>query len=160
MNKRIPPKVNGHRPGIALLVALGTMIVILLVASLAIYLATRAMSVTSGQKRYQTCFEAAEGGLEIGMAKVDSAFTHQTDPTYFTGTVGRYNVTVAADPLFASTASGAAIKFARGYFGVGHGIAGGGVNLYYHVLSRAVAVGITGEQTTLELEQKKVVGID
>jgi hypothetical protein len=160
MHKIILPKLNNHHSGIALLVAIGTMLIILVVASLAIYLVTRAINVTGGQKRYQTCFEAAEGGLEIGMAKVDSAFSKQTDPTGYNGTVGRYNVTVSSEPLFASTASGAAIKFARGYFGVGHGIAGGGVNLYYHVLSQAVAIGISSEQTTLELEQKKVVGID
>jgi len=160
MHRIIIHKLNKHRPGIALLVAIGAMLIILIVASLALYLVTRAINVTGGQKRYQTCFEAAEGGLEIGMAKVDSAFSKQTDPTGYTGVVGRYNVTVSAAPLFASTASGAAIKFARGYFGVGHGIAGGGVNLFYHVLSQATAVGITSERSILELEQKKVVGID
>jgi hypothetical protein len=160
MNKPTFIKLNNHRPGIALLVAIGTMLIILIVASLAIYLVTRAMNVTGGQKRYQTCFEAAEGGLDIGLSKVDSAFTHHTDPTGYAGVVGKYNVTVTAEPQFAATASGAAIKFARGYFGVGHGLAGGGVNLYYHVLSQAVALGTTGERVILELQQKKVVGID
>jgi hypothetical protein len=57
MHKIIFPKLNNHRSGIALLVAIGTMLIILIVASLAIYLVTRAISVTGGQKRYQTCFE-------------------------------------------------------------------------------------------------------
>jgi hypothetical protein len=150
---------SSHR-GIALIVALGTMILILIVAALAIYLITRGLSIVSGQKRYQSAFEATEGGLEIGFVKVDSAFSAGVDPTNYLGNIGQYQVTVTTAPLFAATVSGAAIKFARGYFGVGQGIAKGGVILYYHIESHAVATGVTGETVTLEAEQKKVVGID
>jgi hypothetical protein len=146
--------------GIALLVAMGTMILIFIVAALAIYLVTRGLNVAGGQKRYQSSFEACEGGLEIGMAKVDSAFSSGVDPSDFSGVVGNYQVSVVTEPLFAATVSGAAIKFARGYFGVGQGISQGGVSLYYHIQAAAQATGITQERVALEIEQKKVIGID
>ena len=155
-----PPSFNSSKKGIAMLIALGTMIVIFIVAALGIYIVTRGLKIAGGQKRYQSTFEACEGGLEIGLAKVDSAFTAAVDPTNYSGVIGQYSVTVQTEPLFATTAAGAAIKFARGYFGVGQGIAQGGVNLYYHVLAEAIASGVTGERVALELEQKKVIGID
>jgi len=160
-NQRSSKFTISNRKGIALLVALGTMILIFIIAALGIYMVTRGLNVAGGQKRYQTAFEACEGGLEIGMLKVDSAFTAGVSPTNYNGNIGKYAITVASAPLFASTVSGAAIKFARGYFGVGQGIAKGGVNLYYHIESQAVASSVvTGENVTLEVEQKKVVGID
>ena len=146
--------------GIALIVALGTMILIFIVAALAIYLITRGLNVAGGQKRYQSTFEASEGGLEIGLANVESAFSSGADPDSFVGRIGSYNVTVTAQPLFRSTVAGAAIKYSRGYFGAGQGIAKGGVNLYYHIRSQAVALGVSAEEVILECEQKKVVGID
>jgi hypothetical protein len=144
--------------GIALLVALGAMIVILIVGSLAIYMITRGLQVAGGQKLYQSAFEACEGGLEIGIAKVDSAFAAGVPPTDDSLGIGVFKIKVHTDELFASTVAGAAIKFARGYYGAGQGIAQGGVNLYY--LVRTQALGIGGERVTIEIEQKKTVGID
>jgi len=162
LNTKIPKYLNFSKDkrGIALLIAIGTMILILIIASLGIYLVIRGLGITGGQKRYQSAFEACEGGLEIGLAKVDSAFSAGVAPTGYNGNIGHYTVTVVTQPLFAATISGAAIKFARGYFGVGQGISKGGVNLYYHILSQAIASGITGERVRLEVEQKKVIGID
>jgi len=149
---------NGEK-GIALLVALGAMIVILIIGSLAIYLISSGLNIARGQKRYQSAFEACEGGIEIGMGKVDSAFTYGVNPPHGdTLNVGRFSVRIQTDQLFASTVFGAAIKFARGYFGAGHAVAHGGVNLYY--LVRAQSIGSGGEGVTIEIEQKKVLGID
>jgi hypothetical protein len=152
--------LNSSKKGIALLIAMGTMILIFVIAALGIYIVTRGLNVSGGQQRYQSSFEACEGGLEIGMLKVDSAFAAGIDPSNYNGVIGKYNVTVDCQPLFAVMTSGAAVKFARGYFGVGQGISQGGVNLYYHIQANAVARGVTGEQVTLEIEQKKVIGID
>jgi hypothetical protein len=55
--------------------------------------------------------------------------------------------------------AGSAIKYARGYKGIGAGMSQGGVIVYYHILSEATSASITGEQVTLEVEQKKVVGL-
>ena len=154
------PMFNSSHKGIALLIAMGTMILIFVIAALGIYIVTRGLNVSGGQQRYQSSFEACEGGLEIGMLKVDSAFTAGIDPSNYAGVIGKYNVTVNCQPLFAVMTSGAAVKFARGYFGVGQGISQGGVNLYYHIEANALARGVTGEQVTLEIEQKKVIGID
>ena len=55
--------------GIALLIALGTMIVILTIGSLSIYLITKGLKVTAGQTRYETAYESAVASLEIGKAR-------------------------------------------------------------------------------------------
>ena len=149
-----------YKRGIALLVAIGTLILILIIAALGIYLAVKGLGITGGQKRYQVAFEACEGGLEIGLAKVDSAFSAGVDPTDYDGTIGNYTVTVVTQPLFATIISGSAIKYARGYSGIGQGISKGGVNLHYHILSQAISSGTTAERVRLEVEQKKVIGID
>jgi hypothetical protein len=148
------------KKGIALLVAIGTLILILIIAALGIYLAVKGLGITGGQKRYQVAFEACEGGLEIGLAKVDSAFSAGVDPTDYDGNIGNYTVTVVTQPLFATTVSGSAIKYARGYFSVGQGISKGGASLHYHILSQAISSGTTEERVRLEVEQRKVIGID
>lgn len=152
-------KHNSKSRGIALLVALGTMMVILIIGSLAIYLITRGLSIAKGQKQYQSAFEACEGGIEIGIATVDGQFTLNLDnPTGDTLQIGMFQVRVNTQPLFSTTVAGAAIKFARGYSGAGQGISHGGVNVYY--LVRAQAIGSSGERIAIEIEQKKTVGVD
>ncbi len=150
-------KKDGQR-GIALLVAIGTMILIFIIAALGIYLITRGLKVASGQKRYQSAFEACEGGLEIGMAMVDSVFAVGGDSASYMGNIGNYVDTVVSNYLSASMVTGAALKFARGYFGVGQGMAKGGVNRYYRIVAKSIGHG--GEAVILEVEQKKVIGID
>lgn len=144
--------------GIALVIALGAMLMILIVGALSVYLISRGLSVARGQKQYQSAFEACEGGIEIGIGKVDSAFTNSVDPISDTLNVGHFSVRVITEPIMATTSAGSAIKFARGYFGVGQGISQGGVNLFY--LVQAQSIGGGGEGVTIEIEQKKTLGID
>jgi hypothetical protein len=146
------------RPGIAMLIALGSMLVILIIGSLTIYFINKGINVAQSQKMYQSAFEACEGGIEIGIGKVDSAFSYGVPPTSDTLNVGTFEVQIITKKLFATTATGSAIKFARGYFGAGQGMSKGGVHLYY--LVKANAIGGSGEQVVIEIEQKKSLGID
>ncbi|MEO0129012.1 MAG: pilus assembly PilX N-terminal domain-containing protein [candidate division WOR-3 bacterium] len=152
------PKAPENK-GIALLVALGTMILILIIGSLAVYLVIRALNVTAGQKRYQTAFEACEGGLELGVLNAHKNFeAHNIVDTTFLQNIGNYRVHVYVRPLFAATEAGAVIKFARGYFGAGQGLATGGASYYYKIL--AASCGPAGDSVTTETEIKRVIGID
>lgn len=145
--------------GIALLVALGTMILILIIGSLAVYLVIRALNVTSGQKRYQTAFEACEGGLELGVLNAHRNFeSHNIQDTTMLQKIGSYRVHIYVRPLFAATEAGAVIKFARGYFGAGQGLATGGASYYYKIV--AASCGTVGDSVTTETEIKRVIGID
>ncbi|MGQ9464296.1 MAG: pilus assembly PilX N-terminal domain-containing protein [bacterium] len=145
--------------GIALLIALGTMIVLLIVGALAVYLVTRALNVTSGQIRYQSAFEACEGGLEIGVLNAHKGFEeHSIDSLHQQTNIGNYRVHIYVQPLFAATEAGSVIKFARGYFGAGQGLAGGGASYYYKIVS--ASHGISGDSVTTETEIKRVIGID
>jgi hypothetical protein len=144
---------TGNSRGIALLVALGTMIIILIVGSLAIYLVNRGLTVSSGQQRYQTAFEACEGGVELGLSEVDRAFLAGTAPDTGYYNIGRQRVRVVPEELYALIAEGSVIKFSRGYFGIGYGMAKGGVQVYYRVFAQAVGSG--GETVKLEVVQRK-----
>jgi hypothetical protein len=148
-----PQNRTTAKKGIALLVAIGTMVVILIVATLGIYLITRGLNITSGQQRYQSALEACEGGVELGLAEVNRAFLNRDDPDTIDVDVGRYTVQVISDGLFATTSDGDVLKFGRGYFGIGYAMQKGGVNFYYRIRSQAVGGG--GERITIELLQKK-----
>lgn len=141
------------KKGIALLVAIGTMILILIIASLGVYLVVKGLNITGGQQRYQSALEACEGGIELGLAEVNRAFIARDDPDADTVSVGKFTVYIFSDALFASTSAGSVIKFGRGYFGVGYGIQKGGINYYYRIRSQAVGGG--GERVTIEVLQKK-----
>jgi Tfp pilus assembly protein PilX len=145
--------LSASNRGVALIIALGTMIVILIAGSLVIYLVTRGLNVASGQKRYQSAFEACEGGIELGLAEVNESFIAGVDPDSSTSKIGKFTVKVLPEALFAMTAEGSVIKFGRGYFGVGYGMSKGGVNFYYRILARSVGTG--GEGVSIELLQKK-----
>ncbi len=141
------------RKGIALLVALGAMVLILIITTVAMYVVTRGLTISRGQKAYQSAFEACEGGLELGLAEVDRAFLAGVEPDTNAMAIGRFKVRVLPEPLFASAADGAVLKFSRGYFGIGHGMSRGGVNFYYRILSESEGTG--GERVVIEVQQKK-----
>jgi len=141
--------------GIALLIALGTMIVILIVGSLTIYLIVRGLNVTSGQVRYETIYEAALAGLEIGKAKAESLNTYLDAPPVMTDTIrlGAYNTIVCAQRTSARTItmSGTAIKFGRAIAGPGATPASGSYRTYYVT---ATAIGRGGERVGIEILER------
>ncbi|OPX18343.1 hypothetical protein BXT86_01690 [candidate division WOR-3 bacterium 4484_100] len=143
--------------GIALLVAIGTMIIILIIASLAIYLITRGMQVTAGQTRYETAYEAAVASLEIGKKRAE--YLNQALDIADTSevfNVGSYttNLYVERTASVAITLSGTAMKFARAIAGPGATPATGSYRTYY---IRAISTGRAGEQVALEVLQRYTI---
>ncbi len=139
--------------GIALLVALGSMVFILIIAAISMYVITRGLNVARGQRAYQSAFEACEGGIELGLAEVDKSFLARTDPDTSTLNIHKFKVRVVPEPLFSMTAEGSVLCFSRGYFGVGYGMSQGGTNFYYRILAESEGAG--GERVILEVQQKK-----
>jgi hypothetical protein len=144
--------VAGER-GIALLVALGTMIVILIIGSLAVYLITRGLDVTAGQTRYETAYEAAVASLEIGKVRAEYLNTRLDIPdTSEVVQVGQYEALLSVERTGsrAITLSGTAMKFARAISGPGSTPSTGAYRTYY---IRSETKGLGGEQVTLEVMQ-------
>ncbi|MGD9378992.1 MAG: hypothetical protein PVI51_00330 [candidate division WOR-3 bacterium] len=144
-----------QQSGIALLVAIGTMIVVLIVGSLALYIVVRGMNVTSGQMRYETTYEAAVAALEISKAKAESLNTFLSAPPSMTDTinVGGYDAITVAERTSAQviTMSGTAIKFARAISGPGATPASGSYRTYY---ISATILGRGGERVGVEALQR------
>jgi hypothetical protein len=149
--------LNSSRKGIALLVALGTMIVILIIGSLGVYIITRGLNVTSGQTRYETAYEAAVASLEIGLARavyLNQAL--QIPDTSEVVQVGNYacSLNVERTSAVAITLSGTAMKFARAISGPGSTPSTGSYRTYY-ISTRAQ--GKAGEQVMLEVLQRYTI---
>lgn len=143
------------RRGVAMLVALGTMILILIVGSLVLFLVMRGLRVTHGQSRYETVYEASVAGLEMGKAKAESLNAFLDAPRVLRDTIqiGRYQVEVSAERTSATaiTMSGTAIKFARAIAGPGSTPASGSYRTYYIT---ATAIGRGGERVGLEILER------
>jgi hypothetical protein len=146
-----------NRRGIALLIALGTMIVIFITGSLSIYMITRGLTVTSGQTRYETAYEAAVASLEIGKARAEYLNQHLTIPdTTEIIQVGSYtaDLYVERTASVAVTMGGTAMKFARAIAGPGSTASTGSYRTYY---IKAQSLGVAGEQVTLEIMQRYTI---
>jgi hypothetical protein len=147
--------IKNQRRGIALLVALGTMIVVFIIGSVALYFIIRGMNVTRGQARYETTYEAAVAALEIGKAKAESLNIFLTAPPLMVDTiqVGGYDAITTVERTSARvvTISGTAIKFARAIAGPGSTPASGSYRTYY---INATIVGRGGERVGLEVLER------
>lgn len=157
IKRTMPNVIKRDRKGIALLVALGTMIVILVIASLGVYLITRGLNITGGQTRYETAYEAAVASMEIG--KEDARFLNQNlDSLQMNRTinVGKYTsqIHVERTSNVAITMSGTAMKFARAISGPGQTPATGSYRTYY---IRIQSQGTAGEQVMLEVLQRYTI---
>lgn len=145
--------------GIALLTALFSLVLILIVGSLSLFLVMRSMGVSTGQARYQSAFEATEGGVERGLAEVDEAF--DAERTDFV--VGTYSDALGPNQVFAITTrpqlistvtvTGGALDFARGYEGIGASIAKGGSMTCYII--PAEGTGPTSIKVDIDVSVKK-----
>jgi hypothetical protein len=149
--------LNSSHKGIALIIALGTMIAIFIAGALSIYLITRGVSVTAGQTRYETAYEAAVASLEIGKAR--ARYMNETmgiNDTTDIVQVGGYTVNTYVEraTAVAIALGGTAIKFARAIAGPGSTAAVGSYRTYY---IRAQALGGAGEQVTLEVMQRYTI---
>jgi len=159
LNTKIPKclKFSRERKGIALLVAIGTMIVIFIIGALAIYLITRGLNVTIGQTRYETAYEAAVASIEIGRARAEylnqalgiSDTTEVIQVGSYTSTLNIERTSHAAIPL-----SGTALKFAQAVSGPGRTPSTGSYRTYY---IKTQSVGRAGERVTLEILQRYTI---
>lgn len=151
-----------NKKGIALLVALGTMIVIFIIGALGIYLVTRALSVTGGQIRAETTLEAAEAILEMGRShamKMNRDLTVGPVTNQVINIISNYvcSLSVARVTDKAIAPPGEAQKFARAYRGIGASLgAVVGIRTYklYHIYARAI--GRNGERTAIDVVQRYV----
>lgn len=151
-----------YKKGIALLVALGTMIVIFIIGALGIYLVTRGLSVTRGQIRAENSLEAAEATLEIGRShalKMNRDLTVSPITDQEINIIANYtcSLSVARVTDKAVAPPGEAQKFARAYRGIGASLgAAVGIRTYklYHIYAQAV--GRNGERTALDVVQRYV----
>lgn len=155
LNSQIP-KIKANK-GIAMLVALGTMIVILISGSLGIYIITRGLKVTAGQTRYETAYEAGVASLEIGLARAIYLNQNlQVPDTSEVIQVGKYECALHIErtSAVAITLSGTAMKFARAIAGPGSTPSTGSYRTYY---ISARAKGDAGEQVMLEVLQRYTI---
>ena len=157
LHSKKPELIDNERKGIALLVALGTMIIILIIGSLGVFLITRGLRVTAGQTRYETAYEAAIASLEIGKAR--ASYLNQTlslTDTTEVITVGDYacSLYVERTSSVAITLSGTAMKFARAISGPGSTPSTGSYRTYY---IRVQSTGVGGEQAMLEVLQRYTI---
>lgn len=144
------------RRGIALLTALFSLVLILIIGSLALFLVVRSMSVSTGQARFQSTFEAAEGGIEIGMAQVDGAFDRE-ETDFLVDSIEQdvniHHIIAKSKLLSTVTVSGGALDFARGYEGIGASMAKGGAMTLYMIPSEGQ--GPTKIKVNLDVSVKK-----
>ncbi|MEO0215958.1 MAG: hypothetical protein ABIL70_07210 [candidate division WOR-3 bacterium] len=138
--------------GIALLVALGTMIVVLIVGSLVIYLIVRGLGVTGGQAKFETTYEAAIAALEIAKAEAARLNANTELPQSLVNNIqlGSYtcSLTVQRTQRRVITMSGTAIKFARAIAGPGSTPASGGYRTYY--ITATAVHPLTQEKVSIE----------
>lgn len=149
--------LSTYRRGIALLVAIGTMIVIFIIGALAIYLITRGLGITIGQTRYETAYEASVASLEIGSARAE--YLNQalaiSDTTEVID-VGEYRSTLNVERTSntAIVLSGTALKFAQAVSGPGRTPSTGSYRTYY---IRTRTIGRSGEQVSLEVLERHTI---
>jgi hypothetical protein len=151
---------SGGRRGVALLVALVTTVIILIIGSLTIYLITRGLGVTAGQTRYETAYEAAVASLEVGKLRTMYLNENLDAPdTTDIIQVGDYTTEVHVERCasIVTVSGGVAIKFARALAGPGSTVATGSYRTYY---IRAQAIGPAGEQVTFEMVERFTILAD
>uniref|UniRef100_A0A7C4TCY0 Type 4 fimbrial biogenesis protein PilX N-terminal domain-containing protein n=1 Tax=candidate division WOR-3 bacterium TaxID=2052148 RepID=A0A7C4TCY0_UNCW3 len=151
--------MKGKR-GIALLVALGTMIVLLIAGALVIYLIVRGLNLTRGQTQYETTYEAAIAALEMGKAEAARLNANSELPQSLTDSVqlgagfsGTYSVQRTQRQVI--TMSGTAIKFARAIAGPGSTPASGSYRTYY--ITASAVNPVTQERVRLEAIERFTV---
>lgn len=150
-------KFSRKSRGIALLVAIGTMIIIFILGALAVYLTTRGLGITIGQTRYETAYEAAVASLEVGKARAE--YMNQTiniSDTTETIQVGQYTTTLNVERTShtATILSGSALKFARAVSDPGQTPSTGSYRTYYITTQ---SVGKAGERVIVEMLQRYTI---
>ncbi len=149
--------MKSNDKGIALVTVILLLVVSFLVGIYAIYMATKGLEITGGVRRYTSAQEAAQGGIDIGIAEIERAFSEGDEPQNLEVTLGDFKVNVSIARLYAAHTAGGAIEFSSGYEGLGKGSAGGGTAVYYKITS--IARGPRASSVEVEALYKKTIHI-
>ncbi|HDM89956.1 MAG: hypothetical protein DRQ06_00730 [Candidatus Hydrothermota bacterium] len=143
--------------GIALITVLILLAAAMLVGIYAIYMTTKGLEITGGVRRYSNALEAAQAGVDLGVAEIEKSFVEGGDPSDQETDLGSYHVKVEIKRLFAAHVTGGAVEFAAGYEGLGKGSAGGGTAVYYRIIS--TARGPRSSRVQIEALYRKSINI-
>lgn len=129
-----------EKRGIALVTTILVLTVILILASMALFLVSRGLIITSTQKTVRDAFAAAISGIERGYRKIELAFT-TGDPQYLqteTRNIQGFNVDIETENLGSTFLGGGLATFARGYAGIGKSASGGNIAIEYLIFSESI----------------------
>jgi len=146
------------KKGIALVTVILVVAFLVVIGGLTAYLVQRGMRITGITRRALTTFEAAEGGVELGVNEIWAAeLQGRPINQNLTTNIGNRSVTVRPVRLFVVTEKGGSLEFAAAYEGVGRGVGGGGAAIFYNILS--IASGGPEDRVELEVIYRRVIGI-
>ncbi len=145
------------RKGIALVTVILVVAFLVVLGGITAYLIQRGLRITGITRRSLTTFEAAEGGVELGVNEIWAAEEAGRNLQAFNANIGGRTVHINPQRLFVVTEKGGSLEFAAAYEGVGRGVGGGGAAIFYNVISEATA----GPDDRIELQvvYRKVIGI-
>lgn len=147
---------RNNRKGIALITVLVIIAVLFMASATTLYFITQSLKISGSQVRYEGTFQAASGGVDIGIDRILTSYDQGTQLSVWSGNLGNYAVNVDPEFLFVMPVTGGSILFAEGYSGIGQSAAKGGAALFYRIAS--IASSPTG-RTGLEVIYRKVIGV-
>ncbi len=145
------------KKGIALITVILVVAFLLVLGGITAYMVQRGLRITGAFRKALTSFEAAEGGVELGVNEIWASTEEGRPLQSLTRTIGQRTVTVIPTRLFAITEWGGSLEFAAAYEGVGRGVGSGGAAIFYRILSQSR--GGPEDRVELEVLYRKVVGI-
>ncbi len=145
------------RKGIALITVVLVVAFLVVLGGLTAYMVQRGLRITGTFRRALSSFEAAEGGVEIGVNEIWASAEEGRSLQSITRNIGYRTVTVTPVRLFVMTEKGGSLEFAAAYEGVGRGVGSGGAAIFYRILSQSR--GGPEDRVELEVLYRKVVGI-
>lgn len=145
------------RKGIALITVILVVAFLLVLGGITAYMVQRGLRITGTFRRALSSFEAAEGGVEIGVNEIWASAEEGRPLQSITRNIGTRTVTITPTRLFVITERGGSLEFAAAYEGVGRGVGGGGAAIFYRILS--ISRGGPEDRIELEVLYRKVIGI-
>lgn len=125
------------KKGVALVTVILVTAFLLVIGGLTAFLVQRGLRITGISRRALSTFEAAEGGVELGVNEIWAAENEGRAMNVINQVIGGKEVSSRPQRLFAITEKGGSLEFAAAYEGLGRGVGGGGAALFYGILSRA-----------------------
>jgi len=123
--------------GIALVTAILMAALLTVLIGTALFIASRGLFVTSGEERFASAFEAAEGGIEGGMMRIRRYLDGLDDLGSETYRIGSYSVSVKPQNISVYARGGFNLRFASAYLGLGYSEQGGALGQVFLISSDA-----------------------